>query len=517
EVMVIAAALSIQDPRDRPLAKRQEAAESHARFADPDSDFLSYLRLWEYLREQQEALGSSAFRRLCRTEFLNHLRVREWQDIYGQLLAVTRGIGLVAGSPASASSPGVRTGIHRSVLSGLLSHMGFRSGPREDYQGARGARFALAPDSALFKRRPPWVMAAELVETNRLWARVVARVEPEWAEELGGHLIKRSYSEPQWDPERGATMAFERVALYGLPIVTSRKVDYGRVEPALARELFIHHALVEGDWRTRHRFVEDNQRLVEEVRALEARARGRDVLVDDEARFDFYDQRVGQQVTSAGHFDRWWKQERSTRPHLLHFSRKVLINPEAGDISPIDYPETWEQGALSLPLSYEFDLGSESDGVTVHIALTTLNQVRATGFDWQVPGLRKELVTALIRSLPKNLRRNLIPAQEYAEAFLDGNAPESGPLHRVLAAELTRMGSEPVSFDAWQLDRVPGHLTMNFRVQDGDGAPLAMGKDLAALQSRFGGRIRDEVAEASRPLELVGLREWSFDTLPEVV
>ncbi|MGH9001520.1 MAG: ATP-dependent RNA helicase HrpA, partial [Acidimicrobiia bacterium] len=301
EVMVITAALAIQDPRERPADQQAAADELHARFAGDESDFLAYLRLWDHLAEQQEALSSNQFRKRCRAEFLNYLRVREWQDIYGQLRQVSRSLDIPINT-----QPGDPGRIHLSLLAGLLSHIGVRDGTTRDYQGARGARFAIAPGSSLFKASPRWVMAAELVETNRLWARVAARIQPEWAERLGAHLVKRSYSEPHWDLERGEAMAYERVSLYGLPIVTARRIGYGRVDPAGARELFIRHALVEGEWRTHDRFVDHNRALVDEVRALEDRTRRRDLLVTDEVMVGWFDARLPGDVTSARHFDRWW-------------------------------------------------------------------------------------------------------------------------------------------------------------------------------------------------------------------
>jgi ATP-dependent helicase HrpA len=552
EVMVIAAALSIQDPRERPVDKQQAAAEQHGRFTDGDSDFLSYLRLWDYLQERQEALSSSQFRKLCKAEFLNYLRIREWQDIYSQLRQVTRTIGLslstrppgvrgvpvvhsVRGVPVVHSVRGVpvvhsvrggavkpeKDAIHRSLLAGLLSHIGLKEGPTSEYQGARGARFAVAPGSALFKKSPRWVMAAELVETNRMWARGVARIQPEWAESLGGHLVKRTYSEPHWDAERGAAMALERVTLYGLPIVTARQVNYDRVDPAGARELFIRHALVEGDWRTHHRFLDHNRMLIEEVRALEDRARRRDLLADDEVLFDFYDQRIDPGITSARHFDRWWKAERTARPDLLDFTPEMLVNPRAGEVSTTLYPDTWDhgEGDLALPLSYEFEPGSDTDGVTVHLPLPVLTTLSAAGagFDWQVPGLREELVTAHIRSLPKTVRRSFVPAGDYARAFLRQATPADGPLLDTLAAELRRMTGDPVPPGSWQPERVPDHLKMSFRVEDESGTTLAVGKDLEALGRQLRGQMREEMAEAAPAMEQTGLRTWSFAALPRSV
>jgi ATP-dependent helicase HrpA len=517
EVMVIAAALSIQDPRERPADKIQAAAEMHARFADADSDFLAYLRLWDYLSEQQEARSSSQFRKLCRTEFLNYLRIREWQDISGQLAQVTRTLGL---RTSRAPSGNERDRIHRSLLAGLLSHIGLRSGgPKDDYQGARGAQFAIAPGSALFKKPPRWVMAGELVETNRLWARVVARIEPEWAERLGEHLVKRTWSEPHWDTARGEAMAFERVTLYGLPIVSERKVSYERVDPALARELFIRHALVEGAWETHHDFVRHNGKLVAEVHALEDRVRRRDLLVDDDELFAFYDRRIATGATSTRRFDHWWKEQRGAQPGLLNFTPEMLINPGVGEVSVAAYPDTWpaSPGDLRLALSYVFEPGFESDGVTVHIPLALLHRVSATGFDWQVPGLREELVTALIRSLPKQVRRSFISVTDHARAFLARRTPEDGPLLETLAAELARSSGEPVPPGSWDLDRVPGYLRMTFLVADDTGRTLGVGKDLDELKLALGSHLRAGIAEAAGAVEQSGLRTWSFATLARAV
>jgi ATP-dependent helicase HrpA len=536
EVIVIAAALSIQDPRERPADSQEAADAMHRRFADPASDFLAYLNLWNHLVERQQALSSSAFRRLCRDEYLHYLRIREWQDLVGQLGQLTKsgerrrpardnsGVG-ARSEPAAAQSagkPGATTDddpqwIHRSLLAGLLSHIGLKDTDRQEYAGARNARFAVFPGSALFKKPPRWVMAAELVETSRLWARVVARIEPEWAEKLADHLVVRSYSEPHWDAGRGAVMAYERVTLYGLPLVVSRRVNYGQIDPALSRELFIRHALVEGDWHTHHRFFHDNRKLVSEVEDLEHRARRRDILVDDEALFDFYDRRVPADVVSARHFDAWWKQARRDQPDLLSFRTSMLVSDAASQVSERDYPDAWRLRDLSLPLTYQFEPGAAADGVTVHIPLPVLNEVSADAFEWQVPGLRAELVTALIRSLPKPLRRNFVPAPDVAKSVLDRIAPEQGPLLEALERELLRMTGVAVPRDAWQPDRVPDHLRVTFRVVDERDRTLAEGKDLAALRRALAPTLRSAMARAAEAVERDRVREWDFGTLPSAV
>ena len=346
EVLIITAALSIQDPRERPADAREAADASHARFAQPGSDFLAFLSLWDYLHDQQRELSSSAFRRMCRREFLHYLRMREWQDVHAQLRQAAKEVGITAG-PDRGTAADLPDRVHMSLLAGLLSHIGMKDerDPRErrrgpaEFAGARGARFAIFPDSVLARKPPQWVVAAELVETSRLWARTAARIEPEWAEPLAAHLVKRSYSEPHWEPSRGAAVAFEKVSLYGLPIVTDRKVNYARVDPAAARDLFITGALVEGGWQTRHEFFRRNQRLLDQVRDLEDRARRRGIVADDAALFDFYDRRIPADVTSARHFDTWWKKARAQDPDLLTFTEADLVGPAAADIDPDRLPQ----------------------------------------------------------------------------------------------------------------------------------------------------------------------------------
>ncbi|GAA1692584.1 ATP-dependent RNA helicase HrpA [Nonomuraea maheshkhaliensis] len=518
EVMVIAAALSIQDPRERPADKQQQADEKHRRFVDPESDFMAYLNLWNYLRDKQKELSSSAFRRLCKSEFLNYLRVREWQDIYSQ---IRQSLGA---QPNSQPAPPYQ--VHVSLLVGLLSHIGVKDvidkqrgqdgrRPIQEYLGARNARFAVFPGSTLAKKQPQWLMSAELVETSRLWARVNAKIEPDWVEPLAQHLVKRSYSEPHWEKNQGAVIALEKVTLYGVPLVVGRKVNYGRIDPDLSRELFIRHALVEGDWDTHHRFLKDNRRLLGEVEELENRARRRDIMVDDEALYDFYDQRVPADVVSARHFDSWWKKAGKEQPDLLAFSPEMLVN-EGADISARDYPDTWKQLGQRMKLTYQFEPGADADGVTVHVPLQVLNQVNSDGFDWQIPGLREELITALIRSLPKHLRRNFVPAPNYAKQVLAGVAQGGEPLLAAVERELLRLTGVRVPREAWQLDQVPDHLRITYRVIDERKRTVAEDKDLDALKRRLAPRLRQTLSQAGDDLEQTGLHTWSFGTLPKV-
>ena len=573
EVLIITAALSIQDPRERPTDAREAADAMHARFAEPGSDFLPFLTLWDYLHEQQRELSGSAFRRMCRREHLHYLRVREWQDLHGQLRQAARDVGIgtgpdrgspapavrpqqrpdpgrgtaarraparqaparqapargtpARGTPGGEAEPGARfpadvaDRVHISLLAGLLSHIGMRDternpggkrrGPAE-FAGARGARFAIFPGSSLARKPPQWVVAAELVETSRLWARVTARIEPEWAEPLAAHLVKRTYSEPHWDARRGAAMALERVTLYGLPIVTARPVNYARVDPAAARDLFISGALVEGDWQTHHTFFDRNQRLLDEARELEDKARRRGIVADDAALFDFYDRRIPKDVTSARHFDAWWKKARADSPDLLTFTPADLVGPAAGQVQPADYPGRWGE----VPLSYEFAPGEPGDGVTADIPLAALAQVSGDELGWQVPGRREELVTELIRSLPKDLRRAFVPAPDTARAVVARLGEPRGNLLDALGAELGRIAGVQIPRDAWDLSRLPAHLRVTFRVTDA-GRELASGKDLDELRQRLRPRLQTMLDEAASDIIRTGLRDWSIGTLPRVV
>ncbi|MCZ7424562.1 ATP-dependent RNA helicase HrpA [Micromonospora sp. WMMA1949] len=518
EVVVIAAALSIQDPRERPADKQAQADQAHARFADKESDFVAYLNLWRYLREKQRELSSSAFRRMCKAEYLNYLRVREWQDIVSQLRQVLRTSDKGEGRRGADLPEEIDTPkVHQSLLPGLLSHLGLKDAQKHEYLGARGAKFAVFPGSALFKKPPRWVMAAELVETSRLWGRVAGRVEPEWVEPLAQHLVKRSYSEPHWEKKQAAVMAYEKVTLYGIPIVTSRKVNFGRIDPVLSRELFIRHALVEGDWQTHHQFWRDNQKLLTEIEELENRARRRDILVDDETIFAFYDQRVPADVVSGRHFDSWWKKTRRERPDLLTFTRELLVNAGRGGVDEEDFPDEWRADGVTLPLTYTFDPTAPTDGVTVDIPLPLLNQVPAESFDWQVPGLREELVIALIRSLPKPVRRNFVPVPDYARAALAAITPGEEPLLTALTRQLRRMTGVTVPADAWDLSRLPPHLRVTFRVLGDDDKPVAEGKDLPALQRELRQEVRQVVAAAAPDVARTGLTEWSVGALPRTI
>ncbi|WP_039849721.1 ATP-dependent RNA helicase HrpA [Grimontia indica] len=512
EVMVIASALSIQDPRERPSDKQQQSDEKHRRFNDKESDFLAYVNLWEYIKEQQKELSGNQFRKQCKKDYLNYLRVREWQDVHYQIRQVVNELGFkINQEPSDYQS------IHMSLLAGLLSHIGLKDQEKNEYQGARNARFNIFPGSGIFKKQPKWVMVAELVETSKLWGRVAAKIQPEWVEPLAKHLIKRSYSEPHWEKKQAAVFAFEKVMLYGIPIVPKRKVNYGSIDSIVSREIFIRSALVEGDWDTKHKFFHQNRKMLAEVEELEKKSRRRDILVDDDTLYEFYDQRIEHTVVSGRHFDSWWKKASRDEPEKLNFEKAMLLAGDASHVTELDYPNFWHQGNLKLKLSYQFEPGEDHDGVTVHIPLPVLNQIEPEGFDWQIPGLRHELIVALIKSLPKTLRRNFVPAPNYASAFLQRVTPMEMPLLDALEKELKRMTGVTVLRENWQLDQLPEHLKITYRAVDHKNRKLNESYDLYELKDGLKEKVQETLSQvADDDIEQQGLTTWSFGTLPKM-
>ncbi|MDO5285275.1 MAG: ATP-dependent RNA helicase HrpA [Actinomycetia bacterium] len=545
EALVVVSALAIPDVRERPVDKRQQADERHRRFhapitptgpGEPDgSDFVALLRLWQYLKQQRTTLSGNAFRRLCRDDFLSFLRIREWQDLHQQLRQLCTELGLERNrEPAPADL------LHTAVVSGLLSHVGLldmrterkdlpprkraRLGPRE-YLGSRGSRWAISPGSALAKTPPPLAVAFELVETTRLWARTVAAISPEWVEAVGGHLLKRTYAEPRWVEATGTVVADETVSLYGVPIISSRTVSYAQVDPVEARRLFIQAALVEGRWRTRHHFVRRNQAVRDQVAELEERTRRRDLVVDDQAIYDFYDARVPAEVVSQQHFDTWWRRKRREQDDYLDLRLEDLVAAGAESVDADGFPDWWRVGDHELEVSYVFDPGSQHDGVSVEIPLGILNQLPPAAFTWQVPGLRAELATELIRSLPKRLRTAFVPAPNHAAAALawleqrpdvasaaqGDTAPDTISFSEALAVALRSLtGTEPAG--AWQEQTLPAHLQLSLVVTDGE-REVAYGSDLAELQRRLAPELTRTLTRASRTVAVTGATGWSFSEL----
>lgn len=500
EVMVIVAGLTIQDPRERPLAKREQSDKLHARFADPTSDFLTLLNLWNYIEDQQSKLSGSAFRRLCKAEFLNYLRVREWQDLVKQLKSIGKPLQLLVGRPKIDPD-----GIHRSILAGLLSQIGLKQlsdkkvadlakpsgAPKttrvsSEYIGSNGKKFVIFPGSSMAKKPPAALMSAELVETSRLFARMNAAIDPAWAEKLGGENCKRSFSEPHWEKSQGAVVAYERVLLFGVPIIASRRMQFSRIDAGFCRELFIRHALVLGEWTSQTSFERSNRSLIKQLEAAAERARKPALAPDEDDLYHFFNERIPAEVLSTRSFEGWWRKAKTETPNLLTMTREDLLGVEAAMPDGHEHPNEWSHQGHQLKLQYRFDPAASNDGATVVVPIELLPELNQDAFDWLVPGMRRELVAELIRSLPKSVRRNVVPVNEWAAKVL-AVLPDDvqGSLLTVLAKTLQQLSGSPVRANDFDPTRLPNALRMSYRVVDGVGRTLGLGNDLKVLQDKF--------------------------------
>ena len=511
DVMVIVAAMTIQDVRERPLDFQAQADQAHARFKDKTSDFLSMLKLWDYIKQTRNEQSGNKFRKRMKQEFLHYVRIREWFDLVRQLKDVAKQLGWTYQEGTERRSDD----IHMSLLSGLLSNIGARDGNSKEFQGARNTRFLVFPGSALAKKPPEFLMAAELVETSRLWARDVAAIDPAWVENLGADLLKHNYSEPTWSRKRAAAIAHQKSTLYGVPIVADRTVPYHRVDPSAARDMFIRNALIAGDWNTHHAFFKANAQALDDAAAYEEKARRRGLIVDEDTLFDFYDQRIPAKVTTGRHFDSWWKKERRHTPDLLDFDPAKLID-DSYDVTEESFPDHWRKGSIDYELTYKFEPGDPLDGVTVMVPIPMLAGLDTEGFDWLVPGLRLELVTELIRSLPKALRRTVVPAPEFAERAIDRLIPYEGPITQQLADVLRELGGQGINATDFQASKLPAHLRMNYGAIDKRGKVVDSDRDLAALVRRQAGHIKSSVSRVSRTSESTAVSEWTDDTLGKI-
>ncbi|MEN8166589.1 MAG: ATP-dependent RNA helicase HrpA, partial [Pseudomonadota bacterium] len=512
EVMVIAAALSVPDPRDRPLEKQQQADEAHAQFKHEESDFLGYLQLWDQMEEQRRHLSKHKFRKHCRANFLSWTRMQEWHDIHTQLRMQMHDMGF----KENAAEAGYEE-IHRAVLSGLLSHIGFRSKER-DYLGARNSRFHIFPGSGLFKKQPKWVVAAELVETTKLYARTVAAIQPAWVEAVAGHLLNRSYSEPHWEKRRGQVAGYEKVSLFGLTLVARRKINFGPIDPPVAREIFIRSALVDGDFHTRAPFWRHNQELIEAVRDLEAKSRRRDILVDEERIYEFYEKRISQGIFNTPEFEKWLKKIAKQQPKLLYLEESDLLREEAERVSAEQFPDHLSIGGMQLPLEYHFDPGQQADGVALVVPQSVLNQVTEERLQWLVPGLLRERVIGLLRGLPKSLRRSFVPVPDYADACLKGLEASDRPLVQVLGERLKQMTGVHIPEDAWSEAGLPDHLRMQLRVVDEQGKTLGISRRLAEVKQIAAKKGQSRPHQLATPgMQRSGIKVWDFGELQQSV
>ncbi|MDK8243783.1 ATP-dependent RNA helicase HrpA [Corynebacterium sp. UMB10321] len=517
DVTAVVAHMSIQDVRERPLEFQAQADQAHARFKDKTSDFLSALKLWDYVGGLREELSGNQFRKRMKREYLHYMRIREWHDLVRQLRDVERRLGWDVDKAMTMTTKRDADSIHRALLTGLLSNIGARDGNSKEYQGARGTRFLIFPGSSLAKTPPEFLMASELVETSRLWARDVAKVESSWIEHAAGSLLKHVYSEPFWSRKRACAMVHQKSLLYGIPIVRDRLIPYHRVDPTAAREMFIRHALIDGDWTRTHKFLEHNSLLLSEAAEVEEKLRRRGIVVDEDTLFDFYDVKLPDSVTTANNFDSWWKKQQQLDPGYLHFDPSKLVDDSAQTISAEDFPMSWSQGSMRFDVSYKFEPGTAYDGVTIAIPLPLLASVESVGFDWLVPGLRKELLTELIRSLPKPLRKGVVPAPDFADRALERMTfdPRTS-VTEALAQALTELGASGISGHDFRTHLLPPHLLITFAVIDKRGKIVDSDKSLLALKKRRATQIRSSVAKASRHSETAEVPVWTEDTLGDI-
>ncbi len=518
EMLIIASALTVQDPRERPFERAEAADRAHQQFQDERSDFLAYLKLWQFFEEALKHKKSN--HKLAATlheKFLSHRRMREWRDLHGQFAAHTGEMGMHANE-----TPATYEQIHRALLAGLLGNIGFKNEEGE-YLGARGIKFTIFPGSVLRKAQPKWVMAAELAETTRLYARCVAKIDPEWIEPVAKALVNRHYFDPHWEKERAMVVAFERVTLYGLTIVSKRRVHYGPINPGEAREIFIRRALAAGEYAARAPFFDHNQRLVKEVQELEHKARRRDVLVDEQAIFGFYDALIPPAIYNGAAFEKWRHEAEAQNPKLLYLTRDYLMRHAASDITEAQFPETLAAAGTEFGLKYRFDPGHALDGVTVNVPLALLNKLEAACFDWLVPGLIREKITFAFKALPKTIRRNLVPVPEHVTGFLsecvrgEAGGGRREPLAVELARYVQRAVGAPVAAEVLEAIDYPAHLRMNFRVIDDAGRELAGGRDLAVLKDQLGQAAQLTFGKAEPGIERDGIRTWDFGDLPQEI
>ncbi len=520
--LIIASALSIQDPRERPSDNPEAADQSHARFDDPRSDFLGILKLWDELLSKRESLSRNQFRKWCKASFLSASRVREWSEVHrqlGQICRELRGMRLPrAQGPVGELDEAGYAALHRALLTGLLSNVGNREEEGSRYRGTANKTFWVFPGSALFRKQPKWIVTAELVETARLYGRRCAACEPKWIEEVATHLLKRSHSEPWWDSRSGLVMAKESVSYSGLVLAAGRRVDFGPIDPTAAREIFLRSALTEGRLRKAEALLDHNRRLIVEIADLEDKARRRNIFVGEEALYRLYEQRVPSAVRDAPSFEAWRRREESAT-QLLRFTREDLVLEGAGELDSNDFPHTWRIGELELPLSYHFEPGSQEDGVSVEVPLALLGGLRPEPFEWLVPGYLSEKVLALVRTLPKRQRKSFLPLAETADAFLDLREARSPSLLASLQSFLERRGGFQLGPRPFDEQRVPEYLRVRFVVVGDEGKPLGEGRDLSELQERLAAQTREEIAtlSAGSPWERPALQAWDFGELPEAV
>ncbi|QEY13298.1 ATP-dependent RNA helicase HrpA [Cellvibrio sp. KY-YJ-3] len=523
ELLIIASALSVQDPRERPSEKQQAADQMHRRFWAEHSDFLGFVGLWDYFETQRQELSQNQLRKLCKKEFLSYLRLREWRDVHHQLCVAVKDLGIrVNSEPANYES------IHKALLTGLLGNLGFNHEERE-YLGARNRKFSIFPGSSLVKKTPKWIMAAELIETSKLFAHTVAKIEPEWITAAAEHLIKRQHFEPHYDSRSGQVMVFEKITLYGLTIVEKKSVSYSHIDPAQCREVFIRAALVEGQYDQHPKrkslrnknpeadFFAHQLQLLVELEELESKARRRDIVVDEQVIFDFYNERIPVHVVNLAGFEAWRKKAEQEKPKLLFLTREILMRHGASDITQAQFPNELEWRGMVFPLSYHFEPNHAFDGVSIHVPMSVLHQVPEQRLEWLVPGMLREKCIGLIKSLPKNLRKHFVPVPDVVDKILATLAPDNKPLSEALTQQLKRLTGVDIPKDAWLETSVDDYYRFNIHVVDDKGKIIASGRDLTPLRDKYRERVQQNIQSAATDIERDGITAWDFAELPQAI
>ncbi len=522
ELLIIASALSVQDPRERPVEKQQAADQMHRRFWVEHTDFLGYVNLWDYVETQRQELSQNQLRKLCKKEFINYLRMREWRDVHHQLCVAIKDLGFRMNTePASYEA------VHKSLLSGLLGNLGFNHEERE-YLGARNRKFSIFPGSSLAKKTPKWMMAAELIETSKLFAHTVAKIEPEWALAAAEHLVKRQHFEPHYNSHSGQVMVYEKVSLYGLVLIEKKSVPYAHIDPKVCREVFIRAAFLEGQYdqhpkrkalkqkQASEDFFTHQQGLLKELDDLEAKARRRDILADEQVIFEFYNEVIPEHVVNLAGFENWRKKAEHENPKILYISRETLMRHGALDITQAQFPNELEWRGMVFPLSYHFEPNHPDDGVSIHVPMSLLHQIPEQRLEWLVPGMLRDKCINLVKSLPKSLRRNFVPVPDVVDKALSAMTPDNKPLTDVLGLQLKRQTGVDVGVDAWVDAQVDNYYRFNIKVVDDKGKVVASGRDLQPLREKYRVQVQQNIQSAATNIERDNITQWDFD-LPQAI
>lgn len=523
ELLIIASALSVQDPRERPVEKQQAADQMHRRFWVEHTDFLGYVGLWDYFETQRQELSQNQLRKLCKKEFINYLRMREWRDVHHQLCVAIKDLGFrINTEPANYEA------VHKSLLSGLLGNLGFNHEERE-YLGARNRKFSIFPGSSLAKKTPKWIMAAELIETSKLFAHTVAKIEPEWALAAAEHLVKRQYFEPHYNSHSGQVMVYEKVSLYGLVLIEKKSVPYAHIDPKVCREVFIRAAFLEGQYdqhpkrkalkqkQTGSDFFTHQQSLLKELDDLEAKARRRDILADEQVIFEFYNEVIPEHVVNFAGFENWRKKAEQETPKILYISRETLMRHGALDITQAQFPNELEWRGMVFPLSYHFEPNHPDDGVSIHVPMSVLHQVPEQRLEWLVPGMLRDKCINLVKSLPKSLRRHFVPVPDVVDKALAAMTPDNTPLTDALGLQLKRQTGVDVGVDAWVDAQVDNYYRFNIKVVDDKGKVIASGRDLQPLREKYRVQVQQNIQSAATNIERDNITEWDFEQLPQAI